>query len=318
MLACIDRHFTLMRPDVLIGRGDDCAVLEAGKKLCVSTDLFLEDSHFRVAYFSPGEIGHKALAVNISDLAAMGARPTGFTLGLVLPSWVDCVWLDSFFQGMAEAAAAHGMQLVGGDIARSDKIGISITAMGEKQDGSSLLLRGGLMPGDILFLVGDIGLARIGLQELEESGRAALQEWPAACAAHLLPKPQVSAGLMLARAGYNARPPVVMDVSDGLAADLPRLLRQGPFGAELEIPIDLLHAEARRHAALRGEDAVVEAYLGGEDYALLGACAPDMAHVLRSAIPEYRQIGKVASDCRIFCNGHDMGRIKGFDHFTAQ
>jgi len=200
ILACLARHFPATHPSLLLGRGDDCAVLKAGTPLCVSSDLFLEDVHFRRSYFTPEEIGHKALAVNVSDIAACGGRPLAFTLALGLPDDVDAAWLDRFFSGMAALAQEQRLALAGGDLSRSPFLHVSITIWGESYTGGDFLVRGGSMPGDSLFVVGRPGLARVGLQVLEKEGRAALEHWPAACAAHLLPVPQVDAGLMLARA----------------------------------------------------------------------------------------------------------------------
>lgn len=266
----------------------------------MSSDLFLEDVHFRRRYFTAEDIGHKALAVNISDLAACGARPLAFTLNLGLPVWVDMAWLESFFKGMAALAGQQRMALAGGDLSRCECLHVSVTVWGEAADPGGFLVRGGSMPGDSLFVVGSLGLARVGLQVLEKYGRAALENWPAACAAHLRPDPQVDAGLMLARAGFNARPPALMDLSDGIIRDLPRLLglsgelragaesagnasagpasaRTSGLGAAILLPQGLLHPEVLRYAESHGKNPVHEALLGGEDYALLGSCAPGHA-----------------------------------------
>lgn len=341
ILACLARHFPQTHPSLLLGRGDDCAVLKAGRPLCVSSDLFLEDVHFRRGYFTAKDIGHKALAVNISDLAACGARPLAFTLNLGLPCWVDMAWLDSFFTGMAALAGQQRMALAGGDLSRCERLHISVTVWGEEADPGGFLARGGSMPGDSLFVVGSLGLARAGLHVLEKYGRAALEDWPAACAAHLRPQPQVDAGLMLARAGFNARPPALMDLSDGIMRDLPRLLglsgelRAGAanavtnaaghacaqpsgLGAAILLPRGLLHAEVLRHAALLGKNPVHEALLGGEDYALLGSCAPDMLPPLHAAIPGFMSIGTVTAGGGIICNNETLdqcGSLRGFDHF---
>ena len=305
ILACLGRHFPNTHPSLLLGRGDDCAVLRGDRPLCVSSDLFLEDVHFRRAYFTPEELGHKALAVNVSDLAGCGARPLAFTLCLGLPDWADMEWLDAFFRGMAKLAREQRMALAGGDLSRCGELHVSVTVWGEsvQADQSPVFLsRGGSMPGDTLFVVGPLGLARVGLSVLESRGRAALEDWPMACAAHLRPEPQVGAGLMLARAGCNARPPALMDLSDGLMRDLPRLLglsgelglHGDALGADLVLPQRLLHAELLRYAAQHGKNPVHEALLGGEDYALLGACAPDMLPALHAAIPGFFAIGTVA------------------------
>ena len=330
ILHLLARHFPATHPSLLLGRGDDCAVLRGGQPLCVSTDLFLEDVHFRRSYFTPEDMGHKSLAVNISDVAACGGRPLGFTLGLGLPDYADMDWLDLFFRGMAALAGRHRMALAGGDLSRSDRLHICITVWGEPlSDGAPFLLRGGSMPGDCLFLVGLPGLARVGLQEMEAHGRAALEHWPAACAAHLRPEPQVDAGLMLARAGLNARPPALMDLSDGIMRDLPRLLgisgatgaartEGAGLGASLLLPQGLLHPEVVRHALQGGRNPVHEALLGGEDYCLLGSCAPDMLPVLHTAIPNFHSIGVVTDTAIIECNNENLAGLHGFDHFAPE
>lgn len=332
LLRMICRYFPVQHPSLLLGRGDDCCVLKAASPLCMSADLFLEDVHFRTSYFAPGEIGHKALAVNISDVAACGARPTAFTLCLALPPSVGTEWLEEFFAGMGALARQHRMVLAGGDLSRADKLHISITAWGETT-GGKYLTRGGAMPGDALFVIGELGLARTGLHLLEEQGRAALQAWPHACNAHLRPEPQVAAGLTLARVSGGDRPPVLMDLSDGLARDLPRLLgltgrleaegslslgggvAASALGAEIILPEGLLHEEVRNYARSRGLNPVREAWLGGEDYALLGACAPELLPPLHAALPHLHSIGAITDSGAIICNNAPAPLHAGFDHF---
>lgn len=322
ILECIDRHFGQTHPGIILSRGDDCAIFRSKSTLCASSDLFLEDVHFRRSYFEPAEIGHKALAVNLSDLAAMGAKPLAFQLCLGLPLWIDLPWLDQFFSGMARLASMGGITLSGGDLSSSHKLHIAITVFGECMEGCTLLRRGGSMTGDKIFLIGNLGLARIGLAVLEQEGRSAVEKWPESCKAHLSPSPQISGGLMLARAGHNARPPALMDVSDGLARDLPRLLGlkagQKELGAKFQIPQNLLHKELLAYAQNHGLDPCIEACLGGEDYALLGTCAPDMIHPLKAAIPGFILLGEVIPGGRFYCNEHDITEIGGFDHFTQE
>jgi thiamine-monophosphate kinase len=321
ILALLDRHFATAHPSLLLARGDDCAVLRPSGPLCLTTDLFLEDVHFRRAYFTPQEIGHKALAVNVSDLAACGARPLAFTLSLGLPPDVGLDLLEGLFAGMSALAERQRMGLAGGDLSRADKLCLSITAWGEGGGQSGMgrhwLARGGAQPGEALFLVGGVGLARVGLAHLEAEGRTAVEAWPAACAAHLRPQPLADAGLILSRLVQADHPPVLMDVSDGLGRDLPRLLGmpQSGLGAELLMPEAMLHAEVARHARMRGLHPAHEAYLGGEDYALLGACSPRLLSALHTALPELREIGTVTDSGGIRLNGTRVGEDLGFDHF---
>lgn len=324
ILSCIDRHFKVNGAHLLMGRGDDCAILKnAGSPYCISADMFLEDIHFRRSYFNPQEVGHKALAVNLSDLAACGARPVAFTLCLGLPDNIEVDWLDKFFGGMASLANKYQLDLAGGDLSKSDKIHISISIFGERNENCSFLGRGGSRPGDILFIAGNIGLSRVGLNMLEKTGRAALLDFPESCKAHLLPEPQIEAGLIFSRVGYNSRPPALMDLSDGVAIDLPRLLGwnrdsgdQNKLGANLTLNPQGLHPELLLYSQNNNLNPVMEALLGGEDYALLSSCAPDLFIPLQGASPHIWKIGEVNASGKIVCNGSDISNLKGFDHFA--
>lgn len=327
ILALIGQHFPVQHPSLLVGRGDDCCVLRASGPQCVSADLFLENVHFRRSYFSPREVGHKALAVNVSDIAASGARPTAFTLCLALPADIPLPWLEEFFAGMAALAQQHRMVLAGGDLSRADKVHISVTVWGDTTPHGTYLVRGGSLPGDAIFVVGSLGLARVGLEVLEAHGRAALAQWPAACAAHLSPQPQVAAGLTLARMAGSSRPPALMDLSDGLARDVPRLLglsavpdltREGTvatLGANIILPEGLLHPEVIAYANGQGQGPVMHAYLGGEDYALLGTCDPALLPALHAALPQLQGIGTVSDSGIVLCNNAPVPTGFGFDHF---
>lgn len=242
ILARIASHFPNEGPDVLLGRGDDCAVLGVSGPLCVSTDLFMEDVHFRRSYFTPEDIGWKALAVNLSDLAADGARPMGFTVGLSLPPDADMALVDGLCAGMAELAAQASVPLVGGDLSRADKLHLCLTVFGQAE---KTLLRGEAQPGDVIFLIGRTGLARAGLLLLEERGRAALNGWPIPCEAHLRPAPRLKEGMRLSRLaadwGREKGDPTcgrlgLMDLSDGLARDLPRLIGPGAWARTSACP----------------------------------------------------------------------------------
>lgn len=313
ILRILDRYFPDRRADLLVGRGDDCAVLAWQGQMCVSTDLFLEDVHFRRSYFTAAEAGHKCLAVNLSDLAACGASPVAFTLALALPVPLDLAWLEGFFQGMAGLASRYGAVLCGGDLSKSGRVAASVTVFGKAE---VPLKRKNTCPGDVLFVTGDIGLARIGLAELEKNGRKAAGQWSGPCAGHLLPEPHVKEGLILARFAEKGARISLMDVSDGLCSDLPRLLAAGQ-GAEITLNGQNLSPAVLAHAAASGRDPGLEAFKGGEDYVLLGACEPDLLPALAREIPGLRQIGQVNGSDRITCNGLVMDAAAGFDHFGS-
>jgi len=307
-LELIDTHFKGNHDFVALGRGDDCAVLTGGKDFCVSSDLFLEDVHFRRDYFSAADIGYKALAVNISDIAAMGAKPVAFTMDLMVPSTLDNEFWNDFFKSMSMLARQNDMVLAGGDLSRADKLGVSISIFGVAGS-TGFLKRQNCAYGDILFTIGDIGLARTGLMALEAAGEKAREALPAAVLAHLRPKPKVMIGTLLNAAGVKG----LMDVSDGLARDLPRFL--GPeLGADLTITPDSLNGNVTTFAQTIDVDPVEFALLGGEDYALLGAVSPFEAGKAES-VPGFKHIGTVTKTPGLTVNGKPFS-TPGFDHFN--
>jgi len=309
-LALIDRHFPRAHDGVLVSRGDDAAIIDCHCKTCVTTDLFLEDVHFRRAYFSPADVGYKALAVNLSDVAAMGGRPTGFVLGLISPENADREYWDEVLAGMVTLAERFDVPLVGGDLVRGDKIGLSVTIWGAPGASDRFLTRMTAAPGDVLFSVGELGLARVGLAVLEKRGLDAGGQWPAAVAAHLRPEPLIAEGLILADIpGVSA----AMDVSDGLARDLPRLLPAG-CGADLFFPPTSLHPEVTAHAAGNGRPPEKVAVFGGEDYALLATASPAAWSIVRKRLPQAKAIGVVTQKVGFTLNGAPFDE-RGFDHF---
>ncbi len=325
-LRLVDRHFSNTHPHMALGRGDDCAELICPRDLCFTSDLFLEDVHFRTSYFSAADIGWKALAVNFSDLAAAGARPVGWNMNLMLPKGIDLDYVDALLQGMAALAGQYDAPLTGGDLSRADKLGVSITAWGASAPGCGFLRRSGGRAGDHLFLglagTHGLGLARVGLLDLEVLKNdlttvgysPSATAYPAAHAAHLRPQPLIELGQTLAQAGVNA----LMDVSDGLARDLPRLLgheRGQPLGADIRLAPVALHPGVLAFAEAHGLDPLREAFLGGEDYLLLGACPEAVLRDLLDQGASLLPLGIITAGPDIIVNGR-VWTAGGFDHFS--
>jgi thiamine-monophosphate kinase len=310
-LDLIEAHFDSRGPHFVLGRGDDAAVVACPMEMCVTSDLFIQDVHFRTDYFEPEEVGHKALAVNLSDVAAMGAAPLGFSLQLFGPPDTPREYWDRLLSGMAALSRREKVVLTGGDLAVGPVVGLGVTVWGCAAAKGRFLSRGGVIPGDKLFLVGEVGLARTGLLALEAEGRVATERFPKAVAAHLRPMAEIEAGQILAR---QDKVRGLMDVSDGLARDLPRFLAAGAplgYGADLDLPV---HPEVAAYAKTLGKDPVEMTFLGGEDYALLGGIAPDVEAEFLATLPRARIIGTVTDNPSITLGGKPA-TIAGFDHF---
>ena len=259
----IARHFTRAAPAggaVVLGVGDDCALLQPtpGHQLAISSDMLVEGRHF-FAGAEPEALGHKALAVNLSDLAAMGARPLGFTLALALPA-ADEAWLAPFARGLFALADAHACPLVGGDTTRGP-LTLSLTVFGEVLPGRALR-RAGARAGDELWISGRTGEARLALA-LRRGEPWARGELAAVQDRMDRPTPRVALGQALAATdGVHA----ALDVSDGLLADLGHVLKASGVGAEIDIAalpvapaLQALDETSRRDCQLAG----------GDDYELL-------------------------------------------------
>jgi thiamine-monophosphate kinase len=290
-----------------LGRGDDCAIWCAGQDLCITSDLFLEDVHFRRQYFSPADIGYKALAVNISDVAGMGGIPEGFNMSLMMPENLGLEFWQQLLGGMADLALEQNILLCGGDLSLARGLGVDITIWGSAA-GRSFLKRKQCLEGDILFCAGNLGLARVGLNVLESGqGRP---RYPAGCEAHLRPRIMLPEATLIAQEGAVRG---LMDVSDGLARDLPRFLGPG-LGAEIWLQGQDLHQEVLDYAGELGCDPLELALLGGEDYALLGAVGPQGVLGLQQRLPELKVLGKVLGEPGLRLQGRKLV-LEGFDHF---
>jgi len=270
------------------GIGDDCAVLPVGggESLVFTADLLTEGIHFLRAATTPEELGAKALAVNLSDVAAMGARPVATLLSLALPSETADRWASRFMEGYHALAARYGVALIGGDTSRSENgIAINVTAIGRAAD-DRLKRRNAASAGDTLFVTGPLGASGAGLRDI----LAGNYDTPAA-AVHRNPTPKVDEGAWL-----GTRPEVhaMMDLSDGLASDIRHIMERSGVGAA----IDLERIPVAADADLR------TAACGGEDYQLLLTAAADRADRLaadflaRFGAP-LRPLGRIESGNRL-------------------
>jgi len=269
----IERYFKRppRRPG-LLGVGDDCALLApaAGRRLAVSTDMLVEGRHF-VSTVPPARLGHKALAVNLSDLAACGAEPLAFTLALALPR-ADEAFLAGFAEGLFALADAAGIDLVGGDTT-AGPLTICITVFGEVP-AEQALLRSGARAGDALFVSGRLGDARLALEALR--GRVVLEgaAFETVRRAMELPAPRLALGRALRGVATSA-----IDLSDGLLGDLGHVLAASGVGARVDVDALPRGAElAAQPLALQHECLLA----GGDDYELLFT-AGDEAAVQRAA-----------------------------------
>jgi len=317
-------------PEVALGVGDDCALLQPrpGTQLAISSDMLVEGRHF-FADVDPAALGHKALAVNLSDLAACGARPLACTLALALPR-ADEAWLAGFARGLFALADAHGCALIGGDTTQGP-LNICITVFGEVpvvQGRSQALLRSGARAGDELWVSGSPGQARLALDALR--GELSLPaDVLAACRARLeRPTPRVALGQALRGVATAA-----IDVSDGLLGDLGHILQASGCGATVDssTAIELIaistppeSAGARFDLELSADTRLRCVLAGGDDYELLFTAPPSARAAVeaagRASATRVTCIGRIdaAPGVRVVdAAGQSVaGRFASFDHFA--
>ncbi|XAH23375.1 thiamine-phosphate kinase [Xylophilus sp. GW821-FHT01B05] len=304
-----------------LGVGDDCALLAPGPgmQLAVSTDMLVEGRHF-LSTVDPARLGHKALAVNLSDLAACGAKPLAFTLALSLP-YVDEAWLAGFSRGLLALADAHGCELVGGDTTRGP-LNICITVFGEVPTGQALL-RSGARPGDDLWVSGTLGDARLALEVFRGTLSVPAAIFDAARLRMETPTPRVALGQALRGIATSA-----VDISDGLLGDLGHVLRASNTGAVIDTLIaSELIASCQGPAWAEGifpSNKRLEFVLaGGDDYELAFTAPPEAsarveAAAAASGTPVTR-IGWIEAEVGVRLMDADGAPVEGvfgaFDHF---
>ncbi len=308
----IKRYFTRPTPSATLGVGDDAALLRIadGMELAVSTDMLVSGTHF-LPNADPFLLGHKALAVNLSDLAAMGAAPRWATLALSLPA-ADENWLQRFSAGFFALADEHGVELIGGDTTRGP-LNLCVTIMGEVPKGRALR-RSGAKAGDDIWVSGILGMAALGLAYLQGKTELPEEDRLFCLAALHKPLPQVALGLALRDIAHSA-----IDISDGLLADLGHILEYSQLGAELQFD-----AIPKVIAGNIDEALLQQCVLsGGDDYELCFT-APAARRGEIEAIAQKLQlpltrIGVIRTEQGCTVRAADGGVLKpkesGYDHF---
>jgi thiamine-monophosphate kinase len=313
----IRRYFTRPTPSATLGVGDDAALMTVspGMELAVSTDMLVGGTHFYLDT-DPRQLGHKTLAVNLSDLAAMGAQPRWATLSLSLPQAHDD-WLQAFSEGFFALADAHGVELVGGDTTRGP-LNLSVTIMGEVPQGQALR-RSGAQVGDDIWVSGVLGEAALGLAQLQDRVQLPDGARQRCLAALQQPQPRVALGLALRGIAHSA-----IDISDGLLADLKHILDSSNVAAEVRydrLPKCAYFTSSDEDMDKLAQDCVL---CGGDDYELCFT-AP-LAHREQIAaladglhVPLAR-VGKIVSGqgCKLRAADGSVMQIakEGYDHFA--
>jgi thiamine-monophosphate kinase len=314
----IARYFTRRPQRALLGVGDDCALLQPrpGTQMAISCDMLVEGRHF-FANVDPESLGHKALAVNLSDLAACGARPLAFTLALALPE-VDEAWLSAFSRGLFALADAHSCELIGGDTTQGP-LNICITVFGETE--GQPLLRSGAQVGDEIYVSGQLGDAHLALQGL--LGRITLPADLLAQTRQRLERPDPRVALGLALRGLAS---AAIDVSDGLVGDIGHLLKASGVGATLEAAAlaQLLGAGAHPAWSSLAQNSLGHVLAGGDDYEL-AFTAPVSARDALTMVSEHTgvrlsRIGRIEAEPGlrlVDAQGQAVDySVRSFDHFA--
>jgi thiamine-monophosphate kinase len=307
-------------PKTLVGIGDDAAVLAAPDgRVVATTDFLLEGRHFRRDWSGPADVGRKAAARSLIDVAAMGAVPTGLLVALAAPGDLPVSWALGLAEGLAAECARVGASVVGGDTARASSVLLAVTGLGDLR-GRAPVLRSGAAPGDVVAVAGPLGRAAAGLALLTAGLSAALSDDPLA-AAHRRPQPPYDAGPEAADLGATA----MIDISDGLLADLGHIADASgvliDVSAAALAPDEVLLAAARRHDLFdrtdRGSspgqaDALAWVLTGGEDHALAATFPASVA-----LPPRWSVIGRVLAGQGVLVDGRPWAGPAGWDHFGA-
>ncbi len=290
---------------VLLGPGDDAAVVQAPDgRVVVSTDMLVEGRHFRRDWSSGHDVGRKAAAQNLADIAAMGAHPTACVVGLAVPANTEVSWVSELTEGLALECERVGARIVGGDIVRSELITISVTVLGDLQ-GRQAVTRAGAKPGDVIAIAGRLGWAAAGLAILGRGFRS-----PRVLVdAHRVPEPPYAQGVSAAIYGATS----MIDISDGLVSDVRHIGIASNCSMHIQSDLLVVEEAVAQAAAAFNADPLTWVLTGGDDHALVATFPA------RSGLPDgFAMIGDVRDgDPGIVVDGQTVDPAGGWDHFRS-
>lgn len=301
-------------PELVLGSGDDAAISLRDGAVATSVDMLVEGVHFTIPPFGPADVGHKALAVALSDLAAMGALAREAFIQLGVPTGREHEELLELAAGLAGVAATHGVAIAGGDVSRAPALVLAVTVVGTAPDAEALVRRAGARSGDVLAVTGELGGAASALVLAADERLAAQVDSRLAeplRRRQLRPEPRLAAGLALAGVGATA----MIDLSDGLGADAAHLARASGVGLEIDLDRLPVQAGVAEVAAAGGRDRLDLAASGGEDYELLATLPPARAEAAMTAVEEaggrLTVIGEVTATGAVTLSGSEGRRDPG-------
>ncbi len=287
---------------VLVGPGDDSAVVTFQGPVVMSTDALVEGVHFRTDWSSAHDIGRKSVAVNVTDVEAMGARPVCIVMTFSAPGAIEANWVAEFFRGVVDECRTAGITLAGGDITRSRDITISVTILGDADD-VSVVQRAGAKIGDVVALCGRQGYAAAGLAVLMRGFRSPR----IVVDAQRCPEPPYGAGRMAALAGATA----MIDVSDGLLADLGHICEHSNVTADIHSDVFTIPEALQTVGQATGKHPLHFILAGGEDQALIATFPPDQVP------PEWLIVGEIIAEGgqTVLVDGQPWDGARGWDHY---
>ncbi|OGP70173.1 MAG: thiamine-phosphate kinase [Deltaproteobacteria bacterium RBG_13_58_19] len=322
LILALAQRFGATPPEVILGIGDDCAAMDLGGPdfLLWTIDTLVEGVHFDPAYITLTQLGHKSLAVNLSDIAAMGGEPLYALLSLGWPPGRDLAGALALGQGLAQEARKYGVSVIGGDtVASPQGLAVTVSVLGRVPRGE-MLRRAGARPGDEIYVTGPLGEAAAGLEILRRGLKIESEIKEPLIQAHLSPQPQLKAGRLLAREGLAS---ALIDLSDGVASDLYHICRAGGVGARLKAQALPLSPQVRAVAQKIGLDPLDLALRGGEDYQLLFTSPREKAASLAQVFSQAGLappifLGEIISGEEVWLKDGDKEKIisgTGYDHF---